>query len=79
MNQTASGFVSQTKRDEKNGLWDITMYGRIKQTETTIDPSDVDCLLYIPNTSYSKLKEVSEFSKLISLKPLPHLFRIFKT
>lgn len=67
-NQTSSGFVSHSRRDDKNGLWDITIYGKIKQSETVIDPSDVHCLLFIPNTSYTKQKEVSEFSKLILLK-----------
>ncbi|KAG4080615.1 hypothetical protein HA402_006216 [Bradysia odoriphaga] len=62
VNQTSSGFVSQTKLDEKNGLWDITIYGRLKQTETTINPSDIHCLLYIPTTSYTKLKDVSQFT-----------------
>ncbi|KAJ6648379.1 hypothetical protein Bhyg_03607 [Pseudolycoriella hygida] len=60
-NQTSSGFISQTKLGN-DGLWDITTYGRIKQSETVIDPSDVHCLLFIPNTSYSKQKQASQFT-----------------
>lgn len=62
-NITSSGVVTQT-RPGADGLWDITSFGRIKQTETTVDPADVRCLLYIPNTTYSKQTDGSEFSKL---------------
>lgn len=64
-NKTLSGeFVSQSKRDETLGLWDISLSGKIKRQNITINPTDIYCTIIIPNTTYIKRKKGYEFSKL---------------
>lgn len=66
-NKTLSGFVTTTEKDETHGLWDIIISGKLNRNDIAIEPSDVYCILVIPNTTYIKRTDVSQFSKFIEI------------
>lgn len=61
-NVERTDFVIKSSRDDADRLYDVITFGTVNK-DAISDPSDVQCLLQVPKTNYTRRINASHYSK----------------